>query len=100
MAIGTNFDDFLKEKGIYETCTAAAKAKVLAWQIEGVNQPMDDEALRDWEDSRDMAAELEQSINEILTRQDEPVAAVRLPMPSSVDLTFPVSGILKDALCR
>lgn len=34
MPIGTNFDDFLKEEGIYESCTAAAVKKVLAWQIE------------------------------------------------------------------
>ena len=33
MAIGSNFDDFLKEEGIYEICTAAALKKVLAWQI-------------------------------------------------------------------
>lgn len=34
MATGTNFDDFLKEEGIYEACTAAAVKKVLSWQIE------------------------------------------------------------------
>lgn len=34
MPIGTNFDDFLKEEGLYESCTAAAVKKVLAWQIE------------------------------------------------------------------
>jgi hypothetical protein len=31
---GSSFDDFLKEEGIYEECTAAALKKVLAWQIE------------------------------------------------------------------
>ncbi|MFA7240206.1 MAG: XRE family transcriptional regulator [Sulfuricellaceae bacterium] len=34
MPIGSNFDDFLKEEGIYESCTAAAMKKALAWQIE------------------------------------------------------------------
>lgn len=34
MPIGTNFDDFLKEEGIYESCTATAVKKVLARQIE------------------------------------------------------------------
>lgn len=31
---GSSFDDFLKEEGIYEECTAAALKRVLAWQIE------------------------------------------------------------------
>lgn len=34
MPIGSNFDDFLKEEGIYEQSTAAAMKKVLALQIE------------------------------------------------------------------
>lgn len=34
MPIGSNFDDFLKEEGIYEQSTASAMKKVLAWQIE------------------------------------------------------------------
>ena len=34
MPIGTDFDDFLKEEGIYELSTAAALKKVLAMQIE------------------------------------------------------------------
>ena len=34
MPIGTNFDDFLKEEGIYEVATASAMKKVLALQIE------------------------------------------------------------------
>ena len=34
MPIGCNFDDFLKEEGIYEQSTAAAMKKVLALQIE------------------------------------------------------------------
>jgi antitoxin HicB len=34
MPIGSNFDDFLKEEGLYEAATAAAMKKVLAWQIE------------------------------------------------------------------
>jgi len=31
---GSSFDDFLKEDGLYEECTAAALKKVLAWQLE------------------------------------------------------------------
>jgi antitoxin HicB len=31
---GSSFDDFLKEEGIYEECTAAALKRVLAWQVE------------------------------------------------------------------
>lgn len=31
---GSSFDDFLKEKGIYEKCTATALKRVLAWQVE------------------------------------------------------------------
>ena len=34
MPIGYDFDDFLKEEGIYELSTAAALKKVLAMQIE------------------------------------------------------------------
>jgi antitoxin HicB len=34
MPIGSKFDDFLKEEGIFETTTAAAINKVLALQIE------------------------------------------------------------------
>ena len=33
MPIGSDFDDFLKEEGIYELSTAAALKKVLAMQI-------------------------------------------------------------------
>jgi antitoxin HicB len=32
--IGSSFDDFLKEDGIYEEVTAIAVKRVLAWQIE------------------------------------------------------------------
>ncbi|NEP00247.1 MAG: XRE family transcriptional regulator [Symploca sp. SIO2E9] len=31
---GSSFDDFLKEEGIHEECTAVAIKRVLAWQIE------------------------------------------------------------------
>jgi predicted thioesterase len=31
---GSSFDDFLKEEGIYERCTASALKRVLAWQIQ------------------------------------------------------------------
>lgn len=34
MPIGSNFDDFLKEEGIFEITSAAAIKKVLALQIE------------------------------------------------------------------
>ena len=34
MPIGSNFDDFLKEEGLYEQTTAAALKKVLALQIQ------------------------------------------------------------------
>ena len=34
MPIGSNFDDFLKEEGLYQQTTAAASKKVLALQIE------------------------------------------------------------------
>ncbi len=32
--IGSSFDDFLKEDGIYEEVTALAVKRVLAWQLE------------------------------------------------------------------
>ena len=46
-------------------------------------KPMDDEALAAWENARDMAAELEQSVREMLAGQGKavtvsPVAAVRV----------------------
>ncbi|MEJ2743892.1 MAG: helix-turn-helix domain-containing protein [Gammaproteobacteria bacterium] len=31
---GSSFDDFLKEDGIYEECSATALKRVLAWQFE------------------------------------------------------------------
>jgi antitoxin HicB len=34
MPIGSNFDDFLKEEGLYEVATASAMKKVRAMQIE------------------------------------------------------------------
>lgn len=34
MPIGTNFDDFLKEEGVFEATSAAALKKVLAIQLE------------------------------------------------------------------
>lgn len=34
MPKGSKFDDYLKEEGIYESCTAAALKKMLALQIE------------------------------------------------------------------
>lgn len=32
--VGSSFEDFLKEEGIYEEATARAVKRVLAWQIE------------------------------------------------------------------
>jgi DNA-binding Xre family transcriptional regulator len=32
--IGSSFDDFLKEEGIYEEVTATAIKRVIAWQLE------------------------------------------------------------------
>ncbi len=32
--LGSSFDDFLREEGIYEEVTAAAIKEVLAWQID------------------------------------------------------------------
>ncbi len=31
---GSSFDDFLKEEGLYEECTATAIKRVIAWQLE------------------------------------------------------------------
>ncbi len=31
--VGGSFDDFLKEEGMYEDCTAYAVKQVMAWQI-------------------------------------------------------------------
>ena len=33
-AVGSSFDDFLKEEGDYETAQAVAVKRVLAWQIQ------------------------------------------------------------------
>ena len=35
-AIGSGFDNFLKEQGVYEQTTAAAVKHVLAWQLQQV----------------------------------------------------------------
>jgi antitoxin HicB len=32
--IGSSFDDFLKDEGVYEEVTATAVKRVLAWQLE------------------------------------------------------------------
>jgi antitoxin HicB len=32
--IGSSFDDFLKEEGIYEEVTARAIKRVIAWQLD------------------------------------------------------------------
>lgn len=36
--IGSRFDDWLKEEGIYEEVTTAAMKRVLAWQLEQAMQ--------------------------------------------------------------
>ena len=33
-ALGSSFDDFLKDEGVYEETTAIAVKRVLAWQLE------------------------------------------------------------------
>ena len=35
-AVGSGFDDFLKEQGVYEQTAAAAVKHVLAWQLQQV----------------------------------------------------------------
>ena len=32
--VGSSFEDFLKEEGVYEETTARAVKRVLAWQLE------------------------------------------------------------------
>jgi len=61
-------------------------------------KPMGDKALRAWEDSRDMAAELEQSINEMLAGQGKPVpvslvVAVRMQTGLSQSLFAKLLGV-------
>jgi len=61
-------------------------------------KPMGDKALKAWEDSRDMAAELEQSINEMLAGQGKPVAvssvvAVRMQSGLSQSLFAKLLGV-------
>ena len=61
-------------------------------------KPMGDKALRVWEDSRDMTAELEQSINEMLDGQGKPVAvspvvAVRMQSGLSQSLFAKLLGV-------
>lgn len=61
-------------------------------------KPMDDKALRVWEDSRDMAAELEQSINEMLAGQGKaveisPVVTVRMQSGLSQSLFAKLLGV-------
>ena len=61
-------------------------------------KPMGDKALRAWEDSRDMAAELEQSINELLSGQGKsvtvsPVVAVRMQSGLSQSLFAKLLGV-------
>ena len=48
--IGSSFDDFLKDEGIYETTQAVAIKRVLAWQ--GVGKTMKDQRLTKAEKAR------------------------------------------------
>jgi hypothetical protein len=36
--VGSSFEDFLKEEGIYEEVTAATVKRVLAWQIDQIRR--------------------------------------------------------------
>lgn len=61
-------------------------------------KPMDDKSLHAWENSRDMAAELEQSINEMLAGQGKPisvspVAAARIQSGMSQSLFAKLLGV-------
>lgn len=61
-------------------------------------KPMDDKSLRAWEDSRDLAAELEQSIHEMLAGQGKaveisPVVAVRMQSGLSQSLFAKLLGV-------
>lgn len=63
-----------------------------------LKKPIDDKALRAWEESRDLAAELEQSINEMLTGQGKavavsPVVAVRMQSGLSQSLFAKLLGV-------
>ncbi|MET3106433.1 putative transcriptional regulator [Oxalobacteraceae bacterium GrIS 2.11] len=61
-------------------------------------KPMGDKALRAWEDSRDLSAELEQSINEMLAGQGQAVpvssvVAVRMQSGLSQSLFAKLLGV-------
>lgn len=61
-------------------------------------KPMDDQSLHAWERSRDMASELEQSVNEMLAGQATPVpmsmvVAARIRSGMSQDLFAKLLGI-------
>ena len=61
-------------------------------------KPMGDKALSAWEDSRDMASELEQSVNEMLSGQGSavrvsPVVAVRMQSGLSQSLFAKLLGV-------
>lgn len=61
-------------------------------------KPMDDKALRAWEDSRDLAAELEQSIHEMIADQGKaveisPVVAARMQSGLSQSLFAKLLGV-------
>ncbi|MBI3284980.1 MAG: helix-turn-helix domain-containing protein [Burkholderiales bacterium] len=61
-------------------------------------KPMDDKALRAWEESRDLTAELEQSVNEMLAGQGKavavsPVVAARMQSGLSQSLFAKLLGV-------
>jgi antitoxin HicB len=47
---GSSFDDFLKEEGLYEECTAVALKRILAWQLkqEMKNNHLTKSAMAEW----------------------------------------------------
>lgn len=66
-AIGSTFDDFLKEDGTYEATQAVAIKRVLAWQIE---QAMKDQRLTKAEMARRMATSRSQ-LDRLLDRASD-----------------------------
>ena len=67
--IGSSFDDFLKEQGIYEEVTASAIKRVIAWQLETL---MRDEGLSKTELARRMKTSRAQ-LDRVLDPKNESV---------------------------
>jgi antitoxin HicB len=49
--VGSSFDDFLREEGLYEEATSIATARVLAWQVQ---QQMEEQGITKVEMARRM----------------------------------------------